>query len=143
MIQAENILISLEARYAEGILSGAKRVELRRRHMNVAQGTIVWLYVKQPVASVVGCATVRSIHKSAPSVLWKRFGAVAGISKTEFFDYFAGVRCGLALSLDRGMRLPDPISLKQLRTVTSTFHPPQFFVRLDARSPVLHAISNG
>ena len=45
----DQILISLEPRHAENILEGRKRVELRRRTMNVTIGSTVWMYAKLPV----------------------------------------------------------------------------------------------
>jgi predicted transcriptional regulator len=140
MSTGKHILISLEPRYAEGILSGTKQVELRRRKMNVEEGTIVWLYVKHPVASIVGHAKVKSVHSLAPSTLWKRFGTVAGVSRAEFFKYFEGIRSGVALLLEAGERLPVPVSLNRLRGVSVKFHPPQFFIRLHSTDPVLGAL---
>ncbi len=54
----DNILISLEPRHAENILAGLKRVELRRRTMNVSPGCTVWIYAKLPVGSIVGRTTL-------------------------------------------------------------------------------------
>jgi predicted transcriptional regulator len=50
----DHILISLEPRHAESILEGRKRVELRRRTMNVTIGSTVWMYAKLPVGSIIG-----------------------------------------------------------------------------------------
>lgn len=64
MITPHNFLISLEERYANGIFDGTKTVELRRRPMNVSIGATVWIYVKMPVGSVVGCAKVTDLYTS-------------------------------------------------------------------------------
>src|SRR5256885_15767110 len=81
-----NFLISLEERHANRILQGTKTVELRRRPMHVALGSTVWFYVKMPVGSIVGCATVTGLHTLAPSTLWRRFGTVSGLKRQEFFE---------------------------------------------------------
>src|SRR5258707_11001550 len=52
--------------------------------------TTVWIYVKMPVGSIVGCATVTGLHTLAPSTLWRRFGTVSGLKRHEFFEYFSG-----------------------------------------------------
>ena len=141
MSAVESILISLEARHAKNILDGKKLVEFRRRSMNVKPGTTVWIYAKLPVGSIVGCATVTAICMQAPSTLWRKFGPVSGISRSEFFDYFAGKSQGTALQLKEGKRLSVSVSLERLRTVARDFQPPQFFAHLKRGAAVLDAIS--
>src|SRR5579863_2728843 len=101
----EHILISLASRHAENILAGTKRVELRRRTMNIEPGATLWMYVKLPIGSIVGQARVGAIHVGAPSTLWRRFGSVSGLSRAEFFEYFCGVTRGVALVLEDSKRL--------------------------------------
>lgn len=141
MIAPHNFLISLEERYANGIFEGTKTVELRRRPMNVAIGSTVWIYVKLPVGSVVGCAKVTQLYTLAPSTLWKRFGAVSGLRRQEFFEYFSGLPKAFALGLSEPTRLSSPIPLNTLRDVSSGFHPPQFFANVASDGPLLHAMN--
>jgi predicted transcriptional regulator len=136
----EHILISLEARHAENILDGKKLVELRRRPMNVSRGATVWIYAKLPVGSIVGSAVVSAIHVQTPSTLWRRFGPVCGITRTEFLKYFEGVEEGTALELSDCKRWIASFSLKSLRQFNSRFQPPQFFARLKQGTPLLAAI---
>jgi len=140
MSDADHILISLEPRYAESILERTKLVELRRRAMNVRGGATVWLYAKLPVGSIVGRATVRANHILAPSTLWRRFGSVSGLSRTEFFNYFDGVPLGTALELTDCRRLTSAFSLESLRRFQHSFQPPQFFARLSIGTPILTAM---
>lgn len=137
----EHILISLTARHADNIFSGHKQVELRRRTMRVAPGTTVWIYVKLPVGSIIGQARIRAIHASSPAALWRRFGSVSGLSRSEFFDYFDGVVEGVALVLEDAKRLRNSLSLDVLRELASGFQPPQFFARLGAQHPFLGAVT--
>jgi predicted transcriptional regulator len=140
VLDKEHILISLNDRHAENILSGRKQVELRRRTMNVESGTIIWIYVKLPVGSIVGCAKVVNVHSSSPSTLWRRFGSVSGLSRSEFFDYFKGVTRGVALELEGAERLHNSLSLEEIREIYVGFQPPQFFARLNAQHPIIGAI---
>ena len=140
MSDADHILISLEPRYAEGILERTKLVELRRRTMNVRVGATVWLYAKLPVGSIVGRARVRVNHVLAPSTLWRKFGSVSGLSRTEFFEYFEGVSLGTALELSDCRRLTSSVSLESLRHFQRKFQPPQFFTRLAVGAPILTAM---
>lgn len=141
MGKSEHILISLAPRHAENIFSGRKQVELRRRTMHVAPGTTVWIYVKLPVGSIVGRVRIGAIHASSPSTLWRRYGSVSGLTRSEFFDYFSGVAKGIVLVLENAKRLNRSLPLEVLREHADGFQPPQFFARLDAQHPLLDAIA--
>lgn len=138
----EHILISLESRHAENIFSGRKRVELRRRTMNISPGATLWIYVKLPVGSIIGCARIGKVHASSPSALWRRYGSVSGLSKYEFFSYFGETEQGVALVLEQSRRLRSSLSLKALRQVAEGFQPPQFFARLTSEHPLHEAVTS-
>ena len=136
MSEGDHILISLEPRHAINILQGTKRVELRRRVLNVKPGTTVWFYAKAPVASVIGRARIERTHHAAPNTLWRKFSGVVGISREEFFAYFKGTTKGAALVLADAVRLHRHVSLKELRCPEMGCHPPQFFSRLAPGHPL-------
>lgn len=140
MSNEEHILISLIPRHAKNIFDGHKHVELRRRTMHIAPGTTAWIYVKLPVGAITGRVKISAIHTSSPTALWRRFGAVSGLSRSEFFDYFSGVTEGVALELVDTKELRQSISLTSLREISSSFQPPQFFARLIASNPVLKVV---
>lgn len=140
MADMENILISLETRHAKNIYSGEKKIELRRRLMHVTPGTRVWIYEKVPIGSITGSATITSVHAASPAQLWHRFGSVSGLTKIEFFAYFAGLKVAYVLKLENASLLQQPLLLASLKTVMSNFHPPQFFIRLGVAHPVLLAL---
>lgn len=140
MSMCDQILISLEARHAENILLGRKLVEFRRRPMNVKPGTTIWIYAKLPVGSIVGYATVGAVRVHAPSTLWRKFGACSGISRSEFFSYFDGISRGTAIELTNCRRLFNSVTLESLRRLSAGFQPPQFFIRLEQKAPLLAGI---
>lgn len=139
MTSNAHALISLEDRFAEGILNGTKLVELRRRSMRLEPGTTIWFYVKVPVGQVIGSARVHSTHSLAPSTLWRRYGDVSGLSRSEFFEYFAGVDRAFALVLNQPKRLEASVSLEALRRLNGSFQPPQFFQHLTEEGPFVSA----
>ena len=139
MTHSSHVLISLEERYAAAIFAGEKTVELRRRPMNVEPGSTVWIYSKVPVGSLVGSVRVSAVTESSPTALWNQFGAVSGLSRREFYEYFAGVRKGFALELERPCRLGAALPLQLLRELQQGFQPPQFFARLAAHHPFISA----
>lgn len=138
----EHILISLESRHADNIFAGTKRVELRRRSMNVLPGTKLWIYVKLPVGSIVGHAVVGEVYSSSPNALWRRYGSVSGLSRNEFFSYFGEVDQGVALALDQSIRLRHALPLKYLRRLAEGFQPPQFFARLTSKHPLHNVVTS-
>ncbi|GFZ87157.1 ASCH domain-containing protein [Dyella caseinilytica] len=141
MANNEHILISLEPRHADNIFAGHKRVELRRRPMNVSPGDTLWIYVKLPIGSIVGHAKIGKVHTSSPTALWRRYGPVSGLSKLEFFEYFREAEQGIALVLEQSTRLRISLSLEALRKVDGGFQPPQFFARLTSEHPLHEAVT--
>lgn len=138
----EHIIISLNARHADNIFEGRKHVELRRRRMNVEPGATALIYVKLPVGSIVGRVTISSIHASSPSALWREYGSVSGLNKSEFLDYFKGADNPIALLLEGARRYRSALSLEEIRRVSGSFQPPQFFLRLQPHHPVLAAVGS-
>jgi predicted transcriptional regulator len=129
-----HLLISLENRHATNILSGLKTVELRRRTMHVTDGDVVWFYVKKPIGAVIGYAIVGSRFTSSPQSIWRRFGAVSGLAKAEFTNYFEGAELAFALEVNAPKALKREITLTSLRETQPSFHPPQFYCRLNEGS---------
>ena len=125
-----DILISVKGEYVSRILSGEKTVELRRRSVNVTPGTRVWIYTTKPHARITLCATVKQVIVSSPSDIWKDYGHLAGVTRSEFNNYFEGssTACGIVMCKIRKVA-PAP-SLDELRIKSSSFHPPQFFKRM-------------
>lgn len=140
MTDAQHILISLEPRHAENILTGRKRVELRKRSMNVDAGTTVWIYAKLPVGSVVGKARVSKVLAATPASIWRRFGKDTGVTKQEFSAYYGESEQAVVLVLEETTRFEQAISLAHLRKTTGSFYPPQFFIRLSPEHPVFKAM---
>ncbi|MGR2682401.1 hypothetical protein [Chromobacterium haemolyticum] len=142
MSEVENILISLDSRHAQNIYAGTKKVELRRRAFHVKAGDIVWIYEKVPVGAITGSASIVAVHVSSPTKLWHQFGSVSGLSKVEFFKYFWGLKTACAIELVEARKLTVPLPLATLRSVIENFQPPQFFLRLGSKKPILSALQN-
>ncbi|WP_081067358.1 MULTISPECIES: transcriptional regulator [Burkholderia cepacia complex] len=143
MTANDHVLISLEERHANNIFAGTKRVELRRRAMRVAEDTVVWIYVKRPVGSVLGQAIVAATHTLTPTQIWRRFGSCSGLAKREFFDYFKGLSSAFVIELKDVQKLKESVPLNALRDASSGFHPPQFFTRIDPRGSLANVMVAG
>lgn len=142
MANSKHILISLAPRHAKNIFDGVKHIELRRRPMNVEPGTIVWIYVTLPVGVLMGRAKIAALHIASPCSLWRQFGSVSGLAKSEFLDYLDGLEQGLVLTLEDAKTLQEPLSLQDLRDISDRFNPPQFFIRIDEQHPFFDSLNN-
>jgi predicted transcriptional regulator len=129
--------MSVKSQYLESIIEGQKTIELRRRTLQVAPGTMIWFYAKRPDANVKAVALVEEIVTESPRLLWERFNHRVGVSKTEFRDYFAGTTTGCAVIFGEVQLINPGIGLKEIRHHIKTFHPPQFFKKLEAKTPEL------
>jgi predicted transcriptional regulator len=136
---SQHLLISLEERHAFNILAETKLVELRRRRMHVNSNDVVWMYVKQPIAAIVGYAIVDFAETAKPKEIWDVYGAVSGLSKDEFIKYFSDTSSGMVLGLKTPRTLMRPIPLTTLRKTSLRFHPPQFYCRT-LTNPSLHRL---
>ncbi len=139
----QHVLISLDERHAINILACTKQVELRRRIMHVEPGSIVWFYAKKPIGAVVGFATVGITYTGAPSTVWRRYGAVSGLTKSEFMSYFEGADAASAMALTDPKSLKIPVTLEALRAAMPNFHPPQFYCRLETDSSIRRRLLMG
>lgn len=135
-------MVSLEPRHAESILAGRKTVEFRRRSMNIVAGTTLWMYAKVPLGAVIGCASITGNESRSPTTLWRKYGRVSGLSRSDFFDYFSGVEKGIALKIEQPNRLHHGLSLGELRRASVGFHPPQFYSRIPPEHPLYKVLAS-
>jgi predicted transcriptional regulator len=118
------ILISIKPRYADLILEGSKRVELRRTIPAQRVG-IIAIYSSSPVQSIVALAKVKETIEASPTKLWaisKENGG--GLTKAELLEYFNLKKTGYALILENVRIFAKPVSPA---TVFKKFTAPQSF----------------
>lgn len=132
-----DILISVDDRHVQNMLDGYKRVEFRRRSVSVGEGVRVWIYSKIPTGEVKALGIVEQVFRATPADIWKYYGDVSGISKTEFDEYYTDVEEGCAIVFHSIEELTNKISLSAIRNAIGQFHPPQFFKYLSSGSPEL------
>lgn len=120
--------MSIRPQYADKIFNGIKTVELRRvKPKFLAEGDLIFVYVSSPVKSLVGAFTVSSITEKSLTSLWKNVKDYAGVSRSEFLNYFQNVEKGAAIFIKDVWLLPKPIHLAELKKEVKGFHPPQNF----------------
>lgn len=120
------LLLSIQPRYVESILAGVKQVELRRRQPRIACDRAL-VYASSPRMELVAEFRIASIARLPSVLLWQTVRDVAGISRTEFDNYFEGRDAGVAIRIADLAPLAFPVSLANLRRAWPKFNPPQSF----------------
>ncbi|MET8800002.1 hypothetical protein ABZV91_26855 [Nocardia sp. NPDC004568] len=128
------LLLSLRPRFAQAILAGTKTVELRRTRVAAPPGTLLILYASSPVMAILGVATLADRETASPDTIWHRYHASLGLSRAEFFEYFAGAEHATAISVLTPRTLPEPLTLSRLRAHTA-FQPPQSYRYITPADP--------
>jgi predicted transcriptional regulator len=130
-----DIVISVEKKYLMLMLSGEKTIELRRRTVNVATGSRIWIYTKAPSAHISAYASVKDVITGTPKSIWRSYREQVGISLEEYESYFEGSSMACAIRLRDVCPMVPAVKLSELRSRLDGFHPPQFFKRLHKGSP--------
>ncbi len=126
-----NVLLSVEPKYAEAILSGIKKYEFRRTIFRRKGINRVYLYSNSSIRKIVGSFTIEKILEGTPKEIWETCNGWGGIPEKDFFRYFKGSRkaYGIKIKNTRRFRRPiDPYS------IIDNFTPPQSFYYIDIKS---------
>jgi predicted transcriptional regulator len=134
------LLLSIHPKYADAILSGAKRVELRRRRPRINAGPAL-IYASSPRMHLIASFWVESIVRAPLRMLWQLVRDAAGVTRAEFNAYFKGLESGVAIRISNVVPLHEPIPLDELRAIWPGFHPPQGFRYLTADE--IHRLPTG
>lgn len=124
-------MISIRSNHAIDIVDGAKTVELRRRFMQLPQGSRLWIYATLPVGALVATATICMIDYDEPEVLWARYRHQAAVSERLFFDYFGGCDLGCAIRLANIEQI-TPVPLDRIRKIRGVDNIPQVATRISS-----------
>ena len=125
------IFLSVRPQYAEKILRGEKSVELRRVRPRLSPGDVVVMYVSSPQREIKAFLLVEEVLEASPTDLWDLVGSRAGVTKSEYQDYFEGIDYGVGIVVSVAQNLKKPLSLDELRMVAPDFRPPQSFRYVD------------
>lgn len=109
------LLISIQPRFSQAILSGTKTIELRRTLPTLPVSALALIYSSSPTKALVGWATIGGIVQATPTALWKDHASETGVSSSEFAEYFAGRSNAVGLQLVSVHRARSLVSLSALR----------------------------
>ena len=106
---------------------------MRRVRPRVWAGGLVVVYEAAPTMAIVGAFRVADVIHDRPPALWRRVGQLAGLTRREFDDYFAGAARGFGILVREAWTFPEAVPLKALRESLPGFHPPQGYRYLNRR----------
>lgn len=127
------LLLSIRPQFVERIFREEKRVELRRRRPRCQPGDWIAIYSTAPVMSLSGIMRVSEIRVTEPGQMWEAVEDFAGISRTDFFEYFQNTDRAVGIMIDKSICFPTTVPLCDLRQRWPGFHPPQEFRYLTNR----------
>jgi len=119
-----NVLLSVEPKFAEAILSGNKKWEFRTRRFQVTPKK-AYIYCTSPVRKIVGFFKVGKVLFGPYEKIWKICGKEGGITYDEFINRFRNKRV-YAMRIEEVRRFTPPIKLHFL----GIDDPPQSFIYL-------------
>lgn len=124
----EVLVLSLHPRYTQQIMTGEKKVELRRIRPQIEPGHLILLYTISPIQAIEGILKVSRIEKKPLKDLFQEVKEISGTTKKEFFSYFQGKNEGVAIYFQDVYPFTSPLSLKEIKKNNLSFHPPQGFL---------------
>ena len=139
---ANDLLMSIQPRFAGRVLEGQKRIEIRKKFSSKWIGHTVCLYASSPTKALVGEARISNVVNDTPENIWSEFGYHIGCSKQEFDAYTKTAQQVYAIAFDtvrpykKHMRLADANFL-----LDADLTPPQSYCTLERGQPWAQAVS--
>jgi predicted transcriptional regulator len=124
------VLLSIKPEFVSKIFNGTKKYEYRRVIFKRPDVETIVVYASDPIKQVIGEFDVGEVIHEAPEQLWKQTCSFAGITKTEFMQYFANKEKGFAIKVREARKYSNSLCLSDLLLSL----PPQSFVYLDKDS---------
>lgn len=121
------VLLSIKPKYADLILAGSKKVELRRSWPSNDIGVMV-LYSSSPVQRLVGVAYVDRVNEADIEGLWQlasNYGG--GVTHDELVEYFEGKKSAYGIMIKDARTAQCSADPKE---VFPDFSPPQSYLYL-------------
>jgi predicted transcriptional regulator len=125
--ESRTLLVSIKPKWADAIISGEKKYELRRRPPKLLAPISAIIYATAPVCALVAKCTMGPVLSGPPMQIWDRVAMSSSITQSEFDDYFRGCLQAHAIVVSNPIKFEKPLSLGYLRD-TIRFSAPQAWV---------------
>jgi len=138
----EGLLMSIEPVFADRILRGEKKVEIRRRFSRKWIGRTVRLYSSAPMQSLVGDAKIGNVVSGTPEEIWNTYAPFIGCTKIEYDNYTTSLRQVYAILLSEVRPYIEAIPLSQLsHLIDADLVPPQSYCAIEKSKSWTEALS--
>ena len=138
----DGIVLSIKPKYAEAILNGKKKVEIRTKFDMGLLGSTVAIYSTSPQKAVVGQAKISYVLKDHPKIIWKKYSAQINCTEQEYDNYTLPHEQVYAILLDEIRPFKQEVFLSQLSFLTKNdLKPPQSYCKLDGKSNWSEAVT--
>jgi predicted transcriptional regulator len=138
------LLMSIRAEHARKVLSGKKKVEIRRKFSKKWSGCKVSIYASGRERCLVGEALISRVVVDKPESIWERFHQQIGCTREEFDRYTRSLSEIYAVVLENAMPYRKSISLSEVSNLTKKkLRPPQNYYILNNNINWAEAVSIG
>jgi len=138
------LLMSIKAEHARKVLSGKKKVEIRRKFSKKWTGCKISIYASGRERSLVGEALISRVVVGEPESIWERFHEQLGCTRAEFHEYTGSLREVYAVVLENVIPYRKRISLSEVSNLTNKkLRPPQNYYNLSNNIKWAEAVSMG
>jgi predicted transcriptional regulator len=116
--------LSIKRIYAERIIDGIKKIELRKRSIGLELGDLILLYETTPDSMIKGGFIADKTISLPVAQMWSKYHHILGVDK-DFYDiYFDKCELAYGTFIYQSFSFPS-ISLKEINELCPNFIPPQ------------------
>lgn len=116
--------LSIKRIYAEGIINGQKKIELRKRPIGMELGELILLYETAPDSVIKGGFIAdKTISLPVPE-MWNKYNSLLGVEKNFYDSYFNNCEIAYGTFVYQSFAFPS-LSLAQIYQLCPKFVPPQ------------------
>ncbi len=122
-----DVILTIKPKYANLIIHGSKRFELRKKKLPVTSDSYVYLYSSSPTKAIVARFRVGKVVSGSLKDVWQTIKAESGITFDEYMAYYIGKRKAFAIEITELHVYDEPFDPSER---IANFHPPQSYARV-------------
>lgn len=137
-----NLILSIQPKYMDKIVSGEKTVEIRRSFSTKWLGSKAALYSTSPNKEIIGYTTLRNIVYDTPENIWNKYSQELGVDKNTFDQYVENKGKIYAIELDDTKKYLNGIPISQIEGILKKeLHIPQSHISINVAEDWYKGIS--
>jgi len=130
-----DLVLSIRPTFAQKIVTGEKKVEVRRKFSRKWEGSTALIYASTPLRQFIGEAVIGKVITKSPGEIWAEWRNELGCSYDEYTSYCQGAAQVSAVIFSEVRPFRDPIPEIQMeQLVKRDLKPPQSYCGVDADS---------